>query len=155
MASPRRSPRLKGLSPAPKGPGPKPQPPRRRVKDPAEDSVRQAVYAAELAAWEQASKEHADIMKVRHRAKTAAWKAARKKSAAESDAPPPAAPAPPPQLSADELRLVSNSSPALAERRQAAAAVPLPPPPEKVRHPRLRRSFANTLSHFTRLRERA
>ena len=144
MASPRRSPRLKGLSPAPKGPGPKPQPPRRRVKDPAEDSVRQAVYAAELAAWEQASKEHVDIMKVRHRAKTAAWKAARKKSAAESDAPPPAAPAPPPQLSADELRLVSDSSPALAERRLAAAAVP-PPPPEKVRHPRLRRSFAKWL----------
>ena len=144
MASPRRSPRLKGLSPAPKGPGPKPQPPRRRVKDPAEDSVRQAVYAAELAAWEQASKEHAEIMKVRHRAKTTAWKAARKKSAAESDAPPPAAPAPPPQLSADELRLVSDSSPALAERRLAAAAVP-PPPPEKVRHPRLRRSFAKWL----------
>ena len=84
MASPRRSPRLKGLSPAPKGPGPKPLPPRRRVKDPAEDSVRQAVYAAELAAWEQASKEHAEIMKVRHRAKTTAWKAARKKSAAET-----------------------------------------------------------------------
>ncbi len=99
MASPRRSPRLKGLSPAPKGPGPKPQPPRRRVKDPAEDSVRQAVYAAELAAWEQASKEHADIIKVRHRAKTAAWNveggAKEKRRRKRCPAPGRSRPAPP------------------------------------------------------------
>ena len=105
-SSPRRSPRLKGLSPAPEGPGPKPRPPR-RVNDPAEDSVRQAVHAAALAAWEEASKVHADLMKVRHRAKTAAWKAARKKSAADKDAPPPAALAPPP-LTTEEMELASD-----------------------------------------------
>ena len=60
--SPRRSPRLKGLSPAPKGPGPKPQRPK-RVKNAAEDSVRQATYETELAAWSAANEEHKDAMK--------------------------------------------------------------------------------------------
>ena len=135
-SSPRRSPRLKGLSPAPEGPGPKPRPPR-RVNDPAEDSVRQAVHAAALAAWEEASKVHADLMKVRHRAKTAAWKAARKKSAADKDAPPPAALAPPP-LTTEEMELASD---------YAAAAVPQPveQKQEEVRFKHLRRDTARWL----------
>ena len=142
MQQPRRSPRLGGLSPKPKLPH-KPRQPK-RLQDPAADSVRQANYNAELAVWETSKLEHEKKMQKRQAKQTAVWKAARK-GAAESDAPPPAAPAPPPQLSADELRLVSDSSPALAERRLAAAAVPPPPPPEKVRHPRLRRSFAKWL----------
>ena len=142
MQQPRRSPRLGGLSPKPKLPH-KPRQPK-RLQDPAADSVRQASYKAELAVWETSKLEHEKKMQKRQAKQTAVWKAARK-GAAESDAPPPAAPAPPPQLSADELRLVSDSSPALAERRLAAAAVPPPPPPEKVRHPRLRRSFAKWL----------
>ena len=52
MASPRRSPRLKGLSPAPKGPGPKPKEPK-HVKNLVEDSVRQATYQAEQ--WKSGS----------------------------------------------------------------------------------------------------
>ena len=143
---PRRSPRLGGLSPAPKGPGPKPQPPK-RVRDPVEDSVRQANFKAELAAWQEASKEHANLMKTRKAKTTAAWKAAQKSAAAL----PPAAPAPPPQLSADELRL---SSPALAERSQAAAVVPLTRPQEQVRHPRLRRSVAKWLLDVEAVAER-
>ena len=146
MSSPRRSPRFK-VSPKPDLPQ-KPRQPK-RMQDPAADSVRQANYKADMAAWEAAHAEHKKKMQIRKAKQIAATNAERKaerkaKGAAESDAPPPAAPAPPPQLSADELRLVSDSSPALAERRLAAAAVP-PPPPEKVRHPRLRRSFAKWL----------
>ena len=75
--SPRRSPRLKGLSPAPKAPGPKPQRPK-RVKNAAEDSVRQAMYEAELAVWSAANEEHKDAMKIRKKKTMAAWKAAHK-----------------------------------------------------------------------------
>ena len=90
--SPRRSPRLKGLSPAPKGPGPKPKPQRpKRVKNAAEDSVRQAMYEAELAVWSAANEEHKDAMKIRKKKTMAAWKAAHK-GAAKKVAPPPAAP---------------------------------------------------------------
>ena len=88
--SPRRSPRLKGLSPAPKGPGPKPQRPK-RVKNAAEDSVRQAMYEAKLAVWSAANEEHKDAMKIRKKKTMAAWKAAHK-GAAKKVAPPPAAP---------------------------------------------------------------
>ena len=86
--SPRRSPRFK-LSPKPKLPK-KPRRPK-RVKNPAEDSVRQANYQVELAAWEAAKVEHENKMQKRQAKQTAGWKAARK-SAAEKDAPPPAAP---------------------------------------------------------------
>ena len=53
-----------------------PHKPRRpkRMKDAAEDSVRQANFQAELAASQVAQQEHADLMKIRHREKTAAWK---------------------------------------------------------------------------------
>ena len=150
--STRRSPRLTGPSPKPELP-PKPRPPK-RVKDVAADSVRQANFQAELAEWEAAKLEHANLMKIRKAKKTTAWKAA-SKSAAEAEAPPPAAPpaapAPPPQLSADELRL---SSPALAERSQAAAVVPLTRPQEQVRHPRLRRSVAKWLLDVEAVAER-
>ena len=142
--STRRSPRLTGPSPKPELP-PKPRPPK-RVKDVAADSVRQANFQAELAEWEAAKLEHANLMKIRKAKKTTAWKAA-SKSAAEAEAPPPAAPlaplAPTPQLSADEARLVG--SPALAERGTIAAVPPPPPPPpprQKERLSRLSRSLA-------------
>ena len=106
MASPRRSPRFK-LSPKPKLPK-KPRRPK-RVKNPAEDSVRQANYQVELAAWEAAKVEHENKMQKRQAKQTAGWKAARK-SAAEKDAPPPAAPQ------------AALSPPALAERGQTADA---------------------------------
>ena len=133
--STRRSPRLTGPSPKPELP-PKPRPPK-RVKDVAADSVRQANFQAELAEWEAAKLEHANLMKIRKAKKTTAWKAA-SKSAAEAEAPPPAAPlaplAPTPQLSADEARLVG--SPALAERREFEILTPA-----EERFPRLRRSL--------------
>jgi len=59
------------------------------VKNAAEDSVRQANFQAELAAWQVAQQEHADLMKIRHREKKAVWKAAQK--GAKKGAPPPAA----------------------------------------------------------------
>ena len=139
--SPRRSPRFKKPSPKPELPK-KPRKPE-RVMNPVENSVRQANYQVELAAWEAAKVEHAHKMQHRQGKQAAAWKAAR----AEKQAPPPAAPpaalAPPPQLSADEARLVGL--PALAERRKFAAVAPPPPPPpaaEEERFPRLRRSLA-------------
>ena len=98
--STRRSPRLNGPSPKPELPQ-KPRPPK-RVKDVHAGSVRQANFKVELAAWEAAKLEHANLMKIRKAKKTTAWKAAaaRKSAAeaeaAESDAPPPAAPAPRP-----------------------------------------------------------
>ena len=61
------------------------------MKDVAADSVRQANFQAELAEWEAAKLEHANLMKIRKAKKTTAWKAA-SKSAAEAEAPPPAAP---------------------------------------------------------------
>ena len=102
---------MKALPPAHKGPGPKPKAPK-HVKNLVEDSVRQATYLAELAAWQKANEEHADLMKIRKAKTTAAWKAA-KKSEGNGAASPP-------QLSADELRLVGL--PALAERGQTADA---------------------------------
>ena len=108
--SPRRSPRLKGLSPKPELPL-KPKPPK-RVRNIAEDSVRQANYQAELAAWKQAKVEHENQMKIR--------KAKQRHERERGIVKAPASPAPPPQLAADELRLVG--SPALAERGQTADA---------------------------------
>ena len=52
----RRSPRLTGPSPKPELPQ-KPRPPK-RVQNPAEDSVREANYQAELAQWEADKEEH-------------------------------------------------------------------------------------------------
>ena len=74
--SPRRSPRLKETGKY-RVEGPElPRKPRRpkRVNNAAEDSVRQANFQAELAAWQVAQQEHADLMKIRKREKTAAWK---------------------------------------------------------------------------------
>ena len=134
--STRRSPRLKGLSPKPELP-PKPRPPK-RVKDVLANSVREANFQVELAAWEAAKEEHDNLMKKRKTKQKAAGRAAGK-SAAEAEAPPPAAPpaalAPPPQLSADEALLVG--SPALAERREFEILTPA-----EERFPRLRRSLA-------------
>ena len=136
--STRRSPRLKGLSPKPELP-PKPRPPK-RVKDVLANSVREANFQVELAAWEAAKEEHDNLMKKRKTKQKAAGRAAGK-SAAEAEAPPPAAPpaplAPTPQLSADEARLVGLGT---------IAAVPPPPPPpprrQKERLSRLSRSLA-------------
>ena len=114
---PRCSPRLKGLSPAPQGPGPKPKEPR-RVKDLNENSVRQATYQAELAAWLKANTEHADLMKIRKARSTAAWKAAKKSVARDA--------APPPQLSADELRFVGLPAPAERGQTVERGTSPLP-----------------------------
>ena len=51
------------------------------MKNPAEDSVRQANYQVELAAWEAAKVEHERLMQKRKAKKkavtTAAWRAAR------------------------------------------------------------------------------
>jgi len=101
MMLPRRSPRLE--SPPPNRPA-KPRQPK-RVQDETEDSVRQAQYKTELAAWETANEEHAQLMKRRQAKQTAAWKAAQKgpaKIAPPAAAQKPAAAAP---LSAEELRL--------------------------------------------------
>ena len=94
MMLPRRSPRLE--SPPPNRPA-KPRQPK-RVQDETEDSVRQAQYKNELAAWETANEEHGQLMKRRQAKQTAAWKTAQKGPA--KIAPPAAAP-----LSAEELRL--------------------------------------------------
>ena len=67
----------------------------------------------ELAAWETANEEHAQLMKRRQAKQTAAWKTAQKgpakiappASAQKGPAKTPAAAAP---LSAEELRLVSS-----------------------------------------------
>ena len=124
-----------GPSPKPELP-PKPRPPK-RVKDVLGNSVREANFQVELAAWEAAKEEHDNLMKKRKTKQKAAGRAAGK-SAAEAEAPPPAAPpaalAPPPQLSADEARLVG--SPALAERREFEILTPA-----EERFPRLRRSL--------------
>ena len=98
MVSPRRSPRLKGLSPKPELPR-RPKPPK-RVKDLAEDSVRQANFKLELAEWEAEKVEHDKRMKIRKAKATASWKAANKSGGKDA--------APPPQLAADELRLASG-----------------------------------------------
>jgi len=74
MMLPRRSPRLE--APPPKRPT-KPRQPK-RVQDETEDSVRQAQYRTELAAWEAANEEHAQLMKRRQAKQTAAWKTAPK-----------------------------------------------------------------------------
>ena len=59
----RPSPRFKKLSPKPELPK-KPRKPE-RVEDPAANSVRQANYQAELAAWEAAKTEHDKLMQKR------------------------------------------------------------------------------------------
>ena len=81
--STRRSPRLKGLSPKPELP-PKPRPPK-RVKDVLANSVREANFQVELAAWEAAKEEHDNLMKKRKTKQKAAGRAAGK-SAAEAEA---------------------------------------------------------------------
>ena len=96
------------MSPKPELPL-KPKPPK-RVQNIAEDSVRQANYQAELAAWKQTKVEHENRMKIR--------KAKQRHERERGIGKAPASPAPPPQLAADELRLVG--SPALAERGQTA-----------------------------------
>ena len=96
------------MSPKPELPL-KPKPPK-RVQNIAEDSVRQANYQAELAAWKQTKVEHENRMKIR--------KAKQRHERERGIVKAPASPAPPPQLAADELRLVG--SPALAERGQTA-----------------------------------
>ena len=100
-----------GLSPKPELPQ-KPKPPK-RVQNFAEDSVRQANFQVELAAWRQAKVEHENLMKIRKAKQRQVRQHAVEKKA-------PAALDPPPQLSADELRLVGL--PALAERGQTADA---------------------------------
>ena len=144
--SPRRSPRLKGLSPAPKGPGPKPQRPK-RVKNAAEDSVRQATYEAELAAWSAANEEHKDAMKIRKKKTMAAWKAAHK-GAAKKVAPPPAAPpavppaAPLAALASPSPRLLVNDKATSPPGRGSDPTSPAGGQRGDVRFPGLRRSTA-------------
>jgi len=84
--TPRRSPRFKAES------SPKPELPKKprrpeRVQDPAADSVRQANYKVDLAAWEAAKEEHEKLIQKRQAKQKAAWKDVRK-----SASPPPAAP---------------------------------------------------------------
>ena len=81
MVSPRRSPRLKGPSPKPELPR-RPKPPK-RVKDVAEDSVRQANYQVEVAAWEATKVAH-DKLTQKRKAKQNATAAAARKSCVES-----------------------------------------------------------------------
>ena len=132
--SPRRSPRFKKLSPKPELPK-KPRQPK-RVENRIVDSVRQANYQVELAAWQADKEEHENLMQRRKGKQNAASMAARAEKLAPPPAAPPAALAPPPQLSADEARLVG--SPALAEGRELAAVErPLPPRQERRRFPRL------------------
>ena len=109
MASPRRSRRFK-LSPKPKLPE-KPRRPK-RVKNPAEDSVRQANYQVELAAWEAAKVEHEKLMQKR-KAKQNATTAAARKSDVEKSLPlsPPGRAHPPPQLTAEEWQLARQPDP--------------------------------------------
>ena len=83
--SPRRSPRFIEPSPKPELPK-KPRRPE-RVQDPAADSVRQANYKVDLAAWEAAKEEHEKLIQKRQAKQKAAWKEVRK-----SASPPPAAP---------------------------------------------------------------
>ena len=130
--SPRRSPRFKKLSPKPELPK-KPRQPK-RVENPIVDSVRQANYQVELAAWQADKEEHENLMQRRKGKQNAASMAARAEKLAPPPAAPPAALAPPPQLSADEARLVG--SPALAEHRVFEILTPA-----EERFPRLRRSL--------------
>ena len=88
MYSPRRSPRFK-VSPKPDLPQ-KPRQPK-RVQDPAADSVRQANYQVELAAWEAAKKEHENLMQKRKAKQNAVSKTARE-SMGGKDSPAPATP---------------------------------------------------------------
>ena len=98
MASPRRSPRFIEPSPKPELPK-KPRRPE-RVQDPAADSVRQANYKVDLAAWEAAKEEHEKLIQKRQAKQKAAWKEARKKRRpAPGRAPSCSRPAPP-QLTA-------------------------------------------------------
>ena len=130
--SPRRSPRFKKLSPKPELPK-KPRQPK-RVENRIVDSVRQANYQVELAAWQADKEEHENLMQRRKGKQNAASMAARAEKLAPPPAAPPAALAPPPQLSADEALLVG--SPALAERRTFEILTPA-----EERFPRLRRSL--------------
>ena len=138
----RRSPRLTGPSPKPELPQ-KPRAPK-PVQNPAENSVREANFQAELAQWEADKEEHKKLMKKRQSKQVAAVNAARKaaRTSAKTAAPSPAALAPPQhvQLSADELRLVSPPEP---ERRKPAAAraARVERPPELQRFPRLQRAL--------------
>ena len=124
---PRRLQMSKGLSPLPEGPGPKPVRPK-RVKNAAEDSVRQAKFESELAAWQVAHKEHAELMKIRKRKTTAAWKAAQKaaKKVAPSPAAPPAALAPPSRI---EIEFPEYGAVLVQYLDQHGAPIVPPPPP--------------------------
>ena len=75
MSPKRCSPRFKKVSPKPELPK-KPRKPQ-RVEDPAANSVRQANYQAELAAWEAAKEEHDKLMQKRKSKQNVASKAAR------------------------------------------------------------------------------
>jgi len=81
-----------GLSPKPKLPQ-KPRQPK-GVQDPGADSVRQATYNVELAAWEAAKLEYEKKMQKRQSKQTAAWKAARKGVAENNALPRPCSPHP-------------------------------------------------------------
>ena len=73
----RRSP-IKKVSPKPELPK-KPRKPQ-RVEDPAANSVRQANYQVELAAWEAAKVEHEKLIQKRKAKQNATTAAARKSS---------------------------------------------------------------------------
>ena len=107
--SPRRSPRLKGPSPKPELPQ-KPRPPK-RVKDVHADSVRQANFKVELAAWEAAKVEHEKLIQKRKAKQNATTAAARKSDVEKSLPPPSAALTPPPQLTAEEWQLARQPDP--------------------------------------------
>ena len=69
-------------------PPPEASPTKTRARSRSADSVRQANYKADLAAWEAAKEEHEKLIQKRQAKQKAAWKEARKKRAV----PPPAAP---------------------------------------------------------------
>ena len=93
MSPKRRSP-IKKVSPKPE----LPKKPRKseRVEDPAANSVRQANYQGELAAWEAAKQEHDKLMQKRKAKQNAASKAARESMGGKDSPAPSTPPATPP-----------------------------------------------------------
>ena len=81
------------------------------MKNPAEDSVRQANYQVELAAWEAAKVEHEKLIQKRKAKQNATTAAARKSDVEKSPSPPLAALTPPPQLTAEEWQLARQPDP--------------------------------------------
>ena len=86
-----------GAFPRPKLPQ-KPRQPK-RVQDPGADSVRQANYNAELAAWEAAKLGHEKKMQKRQ-AKQRRQRGKQREKASQKKKPSPGPLAPPPQLTA-------------------------------------------------------